>query len=185
MNQIRIIGGQWKRRQIRFESIEGLRPTPDRVRETLFNWLMYEVGGARVLDVCAGSGALGFEALSRGAAYCHFVEPDRKQVLALKTALSMLGATDRAQIIPTTAQKALERLEGPFDILFLDPPYSLNLWQSLAIPCDTLLSPNAWIYVEADRPVEQLGLPAHWHLHRQTQAGSVHASLFQRQLSQH
>ncbi len=181
MNQIRIIGGQWKRRQIRFENIEGLRPTPDRVRETLFNWLMYDVGGARVLDLCAGSGALGFEALSRGAASCYFVEPDRKQVTALKAAINTLDATARAHVLATTAQKALERLEGPFDLLFLDPPYSLNLWQSLATPCDALLSPTAWIYVEADRPFDQLGLPTHWHLHRQTQAGSVYAGLFQRQ----
>ena len=77
MNQVRIIGGLWKRRLIAFQSINGLRPTPDRVRETLFNWLMWDISGKNVLDVCAGSGALGIEALSRGAAHCILIEADR------------------------------------------------------------------------------------------------------------
>ena len=90
MNQLRIIGGAWKRRIIKFESIEGLRPTPDRVRETLFNWLMWDVAGRRVLDVCAGSGVLGLEALSRGAAHCILIEPNKKQALQLQKSLTEL-----------------------------------------------------------------------------------------------
>ena len=96
MNRVRIIGGEWKRRLVQFESLDGLRPTPDRVRETLFNWLMWELPNARVLDLCAGSGALGIEALSRGAAFCTFVEPQRKQADRLRLELAQLGAARSA-----------------------------------------------------------------------------------------
>ena len=89
-NQLRIIGGEWKRRQLAFASIEGLRPTPDRVRETLFNWLMWDVQNAKVLDLCSGSGALAFEALSRGAAHVVMIEPNRTQAQFLQQNLELL-----------------------------------------------------------------------------------------------
>ncbi len=179
MNQLRIIGGAWKRRIIRFESIEGLRPTPDRVRETLFNWLMWDVAGRRVLDLCAGSGALGLEALSRGAADCILIEPHKKQALQLSKALSELKA-EHAQVINLTAQAAASKIEGHYDLMFLDPPYSLNLWMELAKIYDDKLSPHALIYVEADRALDTLELPPHWELMKETKAGTVRAGLFKR-----
>jgi 16S rRNA (guanine966-N2)-methyltransferase len=183
MNQIRIIGGEWKRRIIRFESVEGLRPTPDRIRETLFNWLMWDISGRHVLDLCAGSGALGLEALSRGAASCIFVEPDRKQATTLSKNIEQFGAQQRAQVWNCTAQQAKVRLTHPIDVLFLDPPYTLNLWSSLAQQYQDSLAPNAWIYVEADRELTTLDLPSEWQLHRQTRAGMVQSGLFRRTLS--
>ena len=183
MNQVRIIGGEWKRRIIRFESVQGLRPTPDRVRETLFNWLMWEISGRHVLDVCAGSGALGLEALSRGAASCIFVKPDRKQAATLSATLQQLQAQDRGQVWNCTAQQARQRLSHPIDVLFLDPPYSLNLWSSLAQQYQDALTSTAWIYVEADRELDSLELPSDWQLQRHTHAGAVQSGLFRRGLT--
>jgi 16S rRNA (guanine966-N2)-methyltransferase len=179
MNQLRIIGGVWKRRIIRFESIEGLRPTPDRVRETLFNWLMWDIMGRRVLDICAGSGALGIEALSRGASHCTMIEPNKKQSIQLQKMLAELQ-TDSGKILNLTAQTAANKIEGNFDLMFLDPPYSLNLWAELAQSYDSKLNENALIYVEADRDFDTLGLPAHWQLKKKTKAGTVIAGLFER-----
>jgi 16S rRNA (guanine966-N2)-methyltransferase len=179
MNQLRIIGGAWKRRLIRFESVDGLRPTPDRVRETLFNWLMWDVAGRRVLDVCAGSGALGLEALSRGAVHCTMIEPHKKQASQLQKTLLDLD-TESGCILNFTAQAAIGKVDGLFDLMFLDPPYSLNLWSELAMLYDDKLNEGAFIYVEADRAFETLGLPAHWELKKQTKAGSVNAGLFEK-----
>jgi 16S rRNA (guanine966-N2)-methyltransferase len=181
MNQLRIIGGEWKRRLIRFESIDGLRPTPDRVRETLFNWLMWDMAGRRVLDVCAGSGALGVEALSRGAAHCTMIEPHKKQASQLQKTLLDLNC-ESGKVLNFTAQTAIDKIDGIFDLMFLDPPYSLNLWAELAKAYDAKLSEGAFIYVEADRAFETLGLPSHWELKKQTKAGSVVAGLFERQV---
>ena len=130
-NQLRIIGGEWKRRSLPFASIEGLRPTPDRVRETLFNWLMWDIQNAQVLDLCSGSGALGFEALSRGAAKVVMIEPNPTQARFLKDNIQLLKA-ENCQLVVSTAQQALNKLNGGFDVVFLDPPYSLDLWQELA-----------------------------------------------------
>src|SRR5690606_22445161 len=132
-NQLRIIGGDWKRRQLAFASIDGLRPTPDRVRETLFNWLMWDVQNAKVLDLCTGSGALSFEALSRGAAEAVLIEPDRTQAKFLMDNLELLRVSkQRVQLKNMTAQQAIPNLKDQFDLIFLDPPYSLDLWQELA-----------------------------------------------------
>lgn len=180
MNQVRIIGGIWKRRLIRFNTLDGLRPTPDRVRETVFNWLMWDIAGRDILDVCAGSGALGIEALSRGAAHGVFIEANRQQATQLQDNLAQLQCTT-ATVMATTAQLALAKLKTTFDVVFLDPPYALNLWQTLALQLDPLLKPDAKIYVEADRPLHQLELPSHWQLLKQTRAGQVHAGLYQSQ----
>lgn len=179
MNQVRIIGGEWKRRLIRFETIDGLRPTPDRVRETLFNWLMWNTAGKQVLDVCAGSGVLGFEALSRGAAHCVFIEPNVKQAAHLKKNAELLN-TDQLKVFAKNAEQVLPTIKTCFDLVFLDPPYALDLWQSLAAQIDPLLNPHAKIYVEADRPFEQLNLPLDWKLIKQTKAGQVWAGLFEK-----
>lgn len=160
-NQLRIIGGDWKRRQLAFASIDGLRPTPDRVRETLFNWLMWDVQNAKVLDICTGSGALSFEALSRGATSVVMIEPDRTQAQFLSQNLELLQVTKaRAQLKVTTAQQALQILKDQFDLVFLDPPYSLDLWTSLAALADPLIKPEGLIYVEADRDLNTLQLPS-------------------------
>lgn len=180
-NQLRIIGGDWKRRQLAFATIDGLRPTPDRVRETLFNWLMWDVQNANVLDLCTGSGALSFEALSRGAAKVVMIEPDRTQAQFLTDNLELLKVTKaRAQLKVTTAQQALSSLKEQFDLVFLDPPYSLDLWKTLAEQSDELIKANAFIYVEADRDLSTLQLPNSWRLIKNTKAGMVRAGLYQK-----
>ena len=183
-NQLRIIGGKWKRRQLPFANIEGLRPTPDRVRETLFNWLMWDIQNAQVLDLCAGSGALGFEALSRGAANVVMIEPDVSQARFLKDNMQLLQANN-CQLMVATAQRALNTLNVQFDVLFLDPPYVLDLWQELAVLAEPLLADNAYIYVEADRDLALLKLPDTWQQIKHTKAGVVQAALYQKITTSH
>ena len=178
-NQLRIIGGEWKRRQLPFASIQGLRPTPDRVRETLFNWLMWEIQNAHVLDICAGSGALAFEALSRGAASVVMIEPNTIQASFLQQNRQLLKA-ENSQLKIATAQQVLPILQQSFDVVFLDPPYSLDLWQELAGLADPLIKDQAYIYVEADRELQRLQLPANWQLLKQTKAGTVRAGIYQK-----
>jgi 16S rRNA (guanine966-N2)-methyltransferase len=180
-NQLRIIGGEWKRRQLAFASIDGLRPTPDRVRETLFNWLMWDIQNSSVLDLCAGSGALSFEALSRGASQVVIIEPNRTQAAFLTDNLQLLKVTSQhAKLKVATAQQVLPTLKEQFDLVFLDPPYSLDLWEELAQLADPLLKDKAFIYVEADRDLNQLKLPSSWQQIKQTKAGTVRAGLYQK-----
>lgn len=127
--QVRIIGGKWKGRKLRFPAKEDLRPTPARLRETLFSWLGERIEGARCLDLCAGSGALGVESLSRGAAAVDFVERDRRACAALESTLRQLGAAD-SRVWPQDARRFValsERREQRWDIIFLDPPFASNL----------------------------------------------------------
>jgi 16S rRNA (guanine966-N2)-methyltransferase len=181
-NQLRIIGGEWKRRHLPFASIDGLRPTPDRVRETLFNWLMWDIQNANVLDLCAGSGALSFEALSRGAKSITMIEPNNIQANILRDNLQLLKITNqRAKLKIATAQQTIPNLKEQYDLVFLDPPYSLNLWEELALSADPLLNENGFIYVEADCDLSRLTLPATWSLIKSTKAGSVRAGLYQKQ----
>lgn len=180
-NQLRIIGGEWKRRQLAFASIEGLRPTPDRVRETLFNWLMWDVQNAKVLDLCSGSGALAFEALSRGAAHVVMIEPNRTQAQFLQQNLELLRVNkSTAQLKISTAQHALATLKDQFDLVFLDPPYSLDLWEELAALADPLIAAQGLIYVEADRDLNLLKLPQTWQKIKESKAGTVRAGLYQK-----
>ncbi|MEC5210364.1 16S rRNA (guanine966-N2)-methyltransferase [Psychrobacter sp. PL15] len=160
---VRIIGGQFKRRSVNFIAADGLRPTPDRLRETLFNWLLADMHGARVLDSCAGSGVLGFEALSRGAAHCSFIETNRAQSQMLLQSAEQLGiATERYQIMQGAAEQLLSQNQGqgqsqafqqPFDIVFIDPPYADDLWQPIltALINQSLISSDTLIYLEADK----------------------------------
>ena len=180
-NQLRIIGGEWKRRQLAFASIDGLRPTPDRVRETLFNWLMWNIQNSNVLDLCAGSGALSFEALSRGASQVVMIEPNRTQAAFLPDNLQLLKVTSQhAKLKIATAQQVVPTLKEQFDLVFLDPPYSLDLWQELAQLAEPLIKDKAFIYVEADRDLTQLKLPSSWQQIKQTKAGTVRAGLYQK-----
>ena len=178
-NQLRIIGGEWKRRTLPFASIDGLRPTPDRVRETLFNWLMWDIQNTQVLDLCSGSGALALEALSRGAAKVVMIEPNLIQARFLKENIQLLKA-ENCQLLTLTAQQALKKLNTPFDMVFLDPPYNLDLWQELAVLADPIIAENAFIYVEADRELTQLQLPSTWQKLKETKAGIVRAGLYQK-----
>lgn len=159
-NKVRIIGGQFKSRQIQFVSADGLRPTPDRLRETLFNWLMGHLNDANVLDMCAGSGILGFEALSRGAKHVTFIEPNPTQNTQLQRTISQLTlGDDKVTVINATAQHALTTaLPHQFDLVFIDPPYSLNLWQILLdlLIKQKCLQKNSLIYLEANSPLEQV-----------------------------
>ncbi len=125
-NRVRIIGGRWRSRVIRFPPAAALRPTPDRVRETLFNWLGQRLDGLACLDLFAGSGAMGFEALSRGAARVVMVENDRAVAAALRESAKLLEATD-AQIVLGEAMAYLRQSSELFDIVFLDPPYASDL----------------------------------------------------------
>ncbi|SDS94956.1 16S rRNA m(2)G-966 methyltransferase [Halopseudomonas litoralis] len=181
-SQLRIIAGEWRSRRFSFTEQPGLRPTPDRVRETLFNWLSMHIEGARCLDPFAGSGALTLEALSRGAAHALACDTSRDVVAALRGHLQMLQC-DRGEI---RQQDALNLLTGtpdaPFDLVFLDPPFH----QDLLIPaCNALetngwLAPDALIYTESETAPARLPFPSNWHLHREKKAGQVWYSLWQR-----
>lgn len=154
---VRIIGGQFKRRVVSFIDADGLRPTPDRLRETLFNWLLADIHGAHVLDSCAGSGVLGFEALSRGAAHTTFIEVNNAQAKMLHQSAEQLRLDETAyQIITGTAEQVLTQEQltpRPFDIVFIDPPYAQDLWQPILTTLIThdLVDANTLIYLEADK----------------------------------
>ena len=181
--QLRIIGGEWRSRKLDFPHVEGLRPTPDRVRETLFNWLAPYIGGARVLDVFAGSGALFLEAMSRGAAKGVALDSNRDAISNIRENMGILRCTT-GEVQQTNA---LNYLATPatevFDVVFLDPPFNLDL---LKPACDLLeqngwLAENAWIYTESERRPSELGLPANWRLHREQKAGGVNYALWERE----
>lgn len=178
---LRIIGGQWKRRNVRFLAVDDLRPTPDRVRETIFNWLQFDIQGKRCLDAFAGSGALGLEALSRGAAGCLFLEKSSVQARQLQTTLKDLGAAN-GDVWTGDSLTLLSRVTEPFDLVFLDPPYALNLWLPvIALLAERqLLAADCLIYVEADKPWEELGIPEGWEYFKETKAGSVKGYLARR-----
>lgn len=154
---VRIIGGQYKRRIVSFIDAEGLRPTPDRLRETLFNWLIADIHDAKVLDSCAGSGVLGFEALSRGAAHTTFIEVSSAQVIMLRQSAEQLRLdASNYQIIQGTAEQVLtqnQTIQRHFDIVFIDPPYAQDLWQPIltALINQSLINTETLIYLEADK----------------------------------
>ena len=154
---VRIIGGQFKRRSVSFIDAEGLRPTPDRLRETLFNWLIADIHDAQVLDSCAGSGVLGFEALSRGAAHTTFIEINPAQSNMLRQSAEQLRLdTANYQIVQGTAEQVLtqnQTLPHHFDIVFIDPPYAQDLWQPIltALIKQSLITTETLIYLEADK----------------------------------
>ncbi|HEX9801802.1 MAG TPA: 16S rRNA (guanine(966)-N(2))-methyltransferase RsmD [Gammaproteobacteria bacterium] len=173
-NTLRIIGGQWRGRKLRFADGEGLRPTTDRVRETLFNWLQPVIAGARCLDLFSGSGALGLEALSRGAAKVVFIERNPQAVRALKGNLELLQAGN-AELHQADALAWLRGEATPFDVIFLDPPFR----QELLTPALSLLAEGGWvapgarIYIELESEQGEPELPSGWELLRSKQAGQV------------
>lgn len=173
-SRVRIIGGEWRGRKLSFPAVAGLRPTPDRVRETLYNWLRPTLAGSRCLDAYAGTGALGLEALSQGAASCLFVERDPAIATALERNLELLGAAG-ARLLRQDAAHALLRVEGPFDLILLDPPFGSGLLErSVGTVCDRgLLSPSGRLYVEMDAGDDPERLHPELELLRSGRAGRV------------
>jgi 16S rRNA (guanine966-N2)-methyltransferase len=173
-NRVRIVGGEWRSRLVHFSPSAELRPTPDRVRETLFNWLGQRVDGLAAIDLFAGSGALGFEALSRGAARVVMVERDRRVAEGLRAMAQELGAT-AAEIVVGDALDYLARTRERFDLAFVDPPYASGLTAPALAALPALLAPGARVYIEGDRPPEAA---APWKLLREARAGAVRYALF-------
>lgn len=182
-NQLRIVGGKWRSRRLRFVDAEGLRPTPDRIRETLFNWVQFEIVGAYCLDAFAGSGALGFEALSRGAAEVVMIERHPPQFKALQVAAAELDAKG-ARLLQGDAVQLLQGdkswlPDGGFEGVFLDPPFHKE-WLPAIGEC--LLQPGflrvgAFVYVESESGWDELGLPSSLQLKKTAKAGLVQAFL--------
>ena len=173
MNNIRIIGGQWRRRLLQFPDAEGLRPTPDRVRETLFNWLGQDLSGLSCLDLFAGSGALGFEAASRGAASVVLVEQAPRVFAALEANARVLDTSGRLQIVRADAVKfASSRSAGEarFDVLFLDPPFGKGWIERISPFLDGLMTDDGAVYVESGEALDSLG---NWRPVRKQRAGQV------------
>ena len=182
---LRIIAGTWRGRRFRFTDQADIRPTPDRVRETLFNWLRERVPGARCLDLCAGSGALGLEALSRGAARVHFVESDAAAVRDLRARLIEWSA-EGGTVERMDALRYLRTKPEPFDIVFLDPPFAAGLLRAAAqlLEDREWLAPGALIYVESSARVELPELPQSWRLTKTDRAGEVAYQLFERAIAE-
>ncbi|WP_347262415.1 16S rRNA (guanine(966)-N(2))-methyltransferase RsmD [Rudaea sp.] len=179
--KLRIVGGSLRGSKLAVADFEGLRPTPDRVRETLFNWLAPYIAGARCLDLYAGTGALGIEALSRGAARVDFIERDARLAQALRENLARL----RQENGRVRSADALAVLREPpaqaCDLAFIDPPFALDLWDESArlLEANAWLAPAALVYVES--PLEQtLHLPPSWQPHRAGHAGAVRYALYRR-----
>lgn len=178
---VRIIGGKWRSRNLRFVSVDGLRPTGSRIRETLFNWLAPSIEGARCLDLFAGSGALCFEAISRGADCCIAIEANSQAVSELRHNQAQLTA-DNLDIVSGDCQKLLERgnTAKPYDIIFLDPPFDLQLHKhaSRLLISGNWLASNAQIYCEFPA-AEAQDLPLSWRLIKNKIAGNVRYCLFE------
>ncbi len=178
--RIRIIGGRLRNSRLNVPDLPGLRPSSERVRETLFNWLAPTIEGVRALDLCAGTGALGIEALSRGAGEVRFVERDsaavdllRGNLARLKVAEGLVTTSDAAQYLRGPAQ--------PFGLVFIDPPFAQQLWSPLATQLEDggWLTSSAFIYVESPRELEP-ALPANWHVHRVGHTMEVRYALYRR-----
>ena len=182
-DSVRIIGGQWRSRKISFTAVEDLRPTPDRVRETLFNWLQDVVVGANCLDLFAGSGALGIEALSRGASHCLFMDSHDQCIKEIQANLQHLNAEggetrlgDTLQLLTNSSQDQTRR---KYNVVMIDPPYAMEC----AIKCCNLLVEHGWladeayVYIESAKPISESELPKNWQLHRQKKAGNVNYHL--------
>ncbi len=177
--KVRIIAGHWRGRKLDVVDVPDLRPSPDRVRETLFNWLQAEIAGAVCLDLFTGTGALAFEALSRGASHVTLIDSHHKIVQSLKLQAQALGS-EQHDIVQADALSWLEQSSKTFDIIFLDPPFKLGLVEQC---CDViaqrdLLKPNGMIYIEAEK---ELALPEGWKVLKQKHAGQVQSILITKQ----
>jgi len=180
--ELRIIAGTWRARRLRFPAGPDIRPTPDRVRETLFNWLAPFIRGARVLDLFAGSGALGLEALSRGAAQVHFIDADARAMAALHELLVEWRAEpDRVETSRADALSVLRLVPAAkFEVVFIDPPFAAGLWTEVAsrLEYNGWLASKAFVYFEAPIGTALDFLPANWRPWREGTAGEVGYHLF-------
>jgi len=173
--QVRIIGGRWRGTKLAVPDRPGLRPSSDRVRETLFNWLMPALPGARVLDLFAGTGVLGLEALSRGAAHATLVERDPGLAALLRESADKLSA--QAEVHAADAPAWLAGRQEVFDLVFLDPPFADGLWARALDALAPRLAPGAWVYVESPAAVEP-AVPRGWALHREGATRDVRYALY-------
>ena len=179
---VRIIGGDWRGTRLPVADRDGLRPTADRVRETLFNWLQPVLPGARVLDLFAGTGALGLEAVSRGAREAVLVERDPQLAEGLRMLAAKLPGGERVQVVCADALGWLRRAPesaspAGFDLVFVDPPFAGDLWQQAFEALDGRLADEAWLYVESPSPVRPGGA---WRPHREGRTRDVHYALHRR-----
>lgn len=175
-NQLRIIAGEWRGRKLDFPSVDGLRPTPDRVRETLFNWLQAYLPGARCLDLFAGSGVLGFEALSRGAGFVSFIERERAAFQSLRDNVDKLQTAERVQLVHDDALHYLDGGCGSrFDIIFLDPPYGQGLVEQCLhrLEQQHCLREGGLVYMEHEVALETVELNENWSVLKNKKAGQV------------
>jgi len=178
--QVRIIGGRWRNTRLSVPDLPGLRPTSDRVRETLFNWLAPKLAGARVLDLFAGSGALGLEAVSRGAASACLVEREPVLATRLREQVGRLGAQGEVEVVQEDALRWLARPAATrYDIAFIDPPFADGLWNQVLAALPAHLVGDAWLYVEA--PPAALPQPGQeWQPHREGETREVRYALYRR-----
>lgn len=174
-NRVRIIGGQWRSRLLAFPARKGLRPTPDRVRETLFNWLGQDLTGKTCLDLFAGSGALGFEAASRGARRVVMVESDAVTYRALAASRDALAA-GAVELKKADGLQFLSADTALYDVVFLDPPFQAGHWPRLVPLLPPRLAPGALVYHESATPPDW---PAGWTVRRQGRAGQVNYQLLE------
>jgi 16S rRNA (guanine966-N2)-methyltransferase len=174
-NSVRIIGGVWRGRRVHFPDMPGLRPTPDRVRETLFNWLQHSLSGTRCLDLFAGSGALGLEALSRGATEVVFVEQFPAASRTLQEQLVRLGAGGKGRVMEMGAARFLRTPAKPFDVAFLDPPFGKDALAEYIPLLDSgdWLKAGGLVYLENERIAGVPTIPANWELLKSKSAGEV------------
>jgi 16S rRNA (guanine966-N2)-methyltransferase len=182
MNKVRIVGGAWRSRMLSFPDVPGLRPTPDRVRETVFNWLGQDLSGLTCLDLFAGSGALGFEAASRGAARVTLVEKDGKAFAALQRNAALIdpAGAARLEIVRADALEFLPFAGRRYDVVFLDPPFGQGWLERLAGPLKDVLLPGAWVYAESE---DQLAALGEWLAAKHRRAGQVHYQIFKTDIS--
>jgi len=178
--ELRIIGGDWRSRKLRFPDAGGVRPTPARTRETLFNWLNYHIAGADCLDLFAGSGALGLEALSRGAGAATLVDHTQALAKALRDNLRLLKSNKGDVVCQGVETYLAHRQRPPFDIVFMDPPFRQGWLERLfpLLESQQWVRPGGWVYVEYESERAMPAVPGSWQLHRQKTAGQVTYCLF-------
>jgi 16S rRNA (guanine966-N2)-methyltransferase len=174
-NSVRIIGGAWRGRQVAFPDSPGLRPTPDRVRETLFNWLQHSIADSRCLDLFAGSGVLGLEALSRGARDVVFVEYAPEAARTLQAELERLGGAAKGRVVSIAAARFLAAPGEPFDVIFLDPPFGRGALPEYVTALDAgrWVKAGGYVYLESERASGAPQLPPGWDLVKSKSAGEV------------
>ncbi len=177
---VRIIGGRWRGTRLPVADAQGLRPTSDRARETLFNWLQPVLPGARVLDLFAGSGALGLESLSRGASEAVLVERDPSLCASLKATVARLQGGESTRVVQSDALAFLRGHAGEaFDVVFVDPPFANDLWDAVLSALPAVVSDSAWLYVESS-PQRNIDPGDGWLPHREAGTRDARHALYRR-----